>query len=225
MDWIKLYFTNQRYKVALHGLYFLTCVSLTAKILRPFGIHDLFPKKLEFPFILAYLQNGTVWMPLLTFLLVFLLFNPANRAFNYLLYLAIRSKTPLFKGLRQTVTGIASHLKWFRWEDGKYQKMANYKQFTTILGSFYGSPVNIMDFAVRFNAVVFSCWLCLLLYPQGGALRTCYLFTGALFYLYHVVNLLFLREVKANIGFFTEIREGIDREECRQMTIVGRMPT
>jgi hypothetical protein len=220
MDWIKLYFSNRRYKIVMHSLYYLLCVSLTAKILRPFGIHNLLPKKLEIPVILAYFQDGTVWVPLLTFLLVFLLFSPANKAFNHLLYRAIRSKIPLFKGLRQGVTSIAYRLKWFRWADGKYQKMTNYEQFTTILRSIYGSPVNIMDFASRFNCVVLSFWLCLLFYPQGGALRTFYLFAGALFYIYHVMNLLFLREVKANIGFFKDIMQEIDREENLLVTIV-----
>lgn len=38
MDWIKLYFSNRRYKIALHGLYFLMCLLLAGRILDRFGL-------------------------------------------------------------------------------------------------------------------------------------------------------------------------------------------
>jgi hypothetical protein len=218
MDWIKLYFSSRRFKIVLHGLYFLMCMLLTAMILSCFGIRYIFPERIDLAAILGYLLDGDVLMPLLTFLLVFGLFNPMNKGLNYLLYRMIRSKIPLFRGLRQGVTKMAFRLKCFEWVDGKYKKMANYDQFRGIVNSFHGSPINIMDFAARFNSVVLSSWLCLLLYPQGGALRMFYLLIGGLFYVYHLVNLLFLREVKANIDFFRQIVEEIDQDEDLSMT-------
>jgi hypothetical protein len=213
MDWIKLYFSNRRYKIVLHATYVLMCTLLTAKILGCFGIGYHFPKKIELPDVLNFILTGDILMPLFTFILVFGLFNMVNRGFNSLLYRTISSKIPLFKGLGQFVTSIAFHLKWFRWVDGKYEMMNNYGKFTAILDSFEGVPLNIMDFAGRFNSVVLSSWLCLLLCSHGGALQTFYLIAGALFYVFHVMNLLFLREVKSNIDFFRDIREEIDLGE------------
>jgi hypothetical protein len=213
MDWIKLYFSNRRFKIVLHGLYCLMCLLLAAKILACFGVGYRFPEKLGLPETFAYFLSGDALLPIVTFLLVFVLFNPINKAFSFLLFRVIRSRIPLFRGLRQGITGMAFQLKCFRWENGKYNKMPNYDQFKGIVDSFYGSPTNIMDFATRFNSVLLSSWLCLLFFPQGGALRAIYLVMVGAFYLFHVWNLLFLREVKANIAFFRGIVEEIDQEE------------
>jgi hypothetical protein len=213
MDWIKLYFSNRRFKIVLHGLYFLMCLLLTAKILECFALRYGFPEKIGLPETLAYFLSGDALIPVMTFFLVFALFNPINKGFSFLLFRVLRSKIPLFRGLRQGITNMAFQLKCFGWENGKYKKMPNYDKFKEIVGSFHGSPVDIMDFATRFNSVLLSSWLCLLLYPQGGALRAFYLVAVGLFYIYHQWNLLFLREVKANIDFFSGIVEEIDQEE------------
>lgn len=125
----------------------------------------------------------------------------------------IKSRIPLFKGLRQGLSTMAGQLKCFCFEGGRYKKMINYPRFREIVESFEGSPIDLMAVAARFNSVLLSSWLCLLLYPQGGALRLIYLAAEALFYLLHELNLLFLKEVKANIGFLRQIVEEIDRTE------------
>jgi hypothetical protein len=110
------------------------------------------------------------------------------------------------------VTTIAARLGWFQWVNGAYRKGRHYETFLSIMDAFESSEPDLLEIAAFFNSVLLCSWLTLLFYPQGGGLRLFYLLGGAGFYLMHVFNLFFLREVKSNLGFFQEIRQEIDQE-------------
>jgi hypothetical protein len=123
MDFIALYFSHRRFKIVLTGLYILMSVFLTQSILSSFGIRYMFPEKIDLAVWLAFVMSRTILMPLITFLIVCGCFNAVNKGLNYLLYRAIRARIPLFKGLRQGVTNMAVPLHWFKWANGKYERM------------------------------------------------------------------------------------------------------
>ncbi len=213
-DWfMKIFFSHRRFILVLRLLYFLQCLLLSVKLLKCFHVRYDFPHMARQPLDLTLAQIGNLEIPLMTFLIVISLFHVTNKGFNKQLYRLFKSKTPLFKGLRQGVTTIAASCGWFRWINGSYRKGQYYGTFVSIMEVLEDSEIDLMAFATLFNSVLLSCWLGLLAYPQGSGIQL-FLFIGlGAFYVTHVFNLFFLWDVRSNLPFFQNIQRKIDQQE------------
>ncbi len=212
-DYVKSYLHDHKLRnnAITHILYVIMCFLLTNKILSYFGLHYLYPKKIDAVLILNFFMTGQIIIPLVVFIAAVSLVH-SGKSILLMPYLNYK-----IKETKDDIDGfliwINTHKNWFSKKNDKWIKGKEYDEFKEVIADWNDKNFSIFDFANIVNTFLLTGLLNILLYKiQIKTIIIC----ESLFFLLFIANcynLRILHRIEENKDKLLDIFNKIEKDE------------
>lgn len=206
-DYLRAYLYDHRLRnhFITHVLYLLMCVLITNKVLTYFGLHYLFPSKIDFIMVLNFILSGQILIPLLVFIMTTISFHSVKTALlNIVVSRLIKMK---FHDAHGFVVWIGLFREWFVQNGKVYQKGKRYGSFKLLLADLTNEKFSLVDFSGISNTLLAASTLNIFLYKRQATPIVVLEVLMIVFFLFNTYNYILLYKISE----FQEEFESISR--------------